>query len=68
MLYGMAKTIIRHQEGLLADYCYPISTGHLEGTNNIIKTMKRHAYGYRDHEFFMLKIFAIHQSKYALVG
>jgi transposase len=68
MLYGMAKTLIRHQEGLLAYYCYPISTGPLEGTNNKIKTMKRQAYGYRDHEFFMLKIFAIHQSKYALVG
>jgi transposase len=40
----------------------------LEGTNNKIKTMKREAYGYRDEEFFTLKIFAAHEPKYALVG
>jgi len=31
-------------------------------------TMKRQAYGFRDLEFFKLKIMALHQSKYALVG
>jgi transposase len=30
--------------------------------------MKRQAYGYRDTEFFKLKIMAIHLAKYALVG
>jgi hypothetical protein len=30
--------------------------------------MKRQAYGFRDLEFFKLKILAIHQAKYALVG
>jgi transposase len=30
--------------------------------------MKRQAYGYRDQEFFQLKILAIHETKYALVG
>jgi transposase len=30
--------------------------------------MKRQAYGYRDNEFFKLKIMAIHLAKYALVG
>ena len=54
--------------GLLAYYDYPISTGPLEGTNNKIKTMKRQAYGFRDQEFFKLKILAIHEAKYALVG
>ena len=39
----------------------------LAGTNNKIKTMKRPAYGFRDHEFFQLKILAIHEAKYALV-
>ena len=47
---------------------YPISTGPLEGTNNKIQTMKRQAYGYRDEEFFRLKIYAAHLTKYALVG
>jgi transposase len=30
--------------------------------------MKRQAYGYRDKEFFKLKILAAHEAKYALVG
>jgi transposase len=45
-----------------------ITSGPMEGTNNQIKTMKRQAYGFRDQEFFKLKILAIHETKYALVG
>jgi len=68
MLIKFAKTLRWHAQGILAWYDYPISTGPLEGTNNKIKTMKRQAYGFRDHEFFKLKILALHQTKYALVG
>ena len=68
MLQRFARTLQNHRAGILAWYDYPISTGPLEGTNNKIKTMKRQAYGYRDHDFFKLKIFAIHEAKYALVG
>jgi transposase len=68
MLQQMAKTLAFHREGILAWYDYPISTGPLEGTNNKIKTMKRQAYGFRDHEFLKLKILGIHETKYALVG
>lgn len=68
MLIKFAKTLLTHSTGILAYYDYPISTGPLEGTNNKIKTMNRQAYGFRDMEFFKLKIMAIHQSKYALVG
>jgi transposase len=68
MLQQMAKTLETHRAGLLAYYDFPISTGPLEGTNNKIKTMKRQAYGFRDHEFFKLKILGIHEAKYALVG
>lgn len=63
-----ANTLAAYRTGILAWYDHPISTGPLEGTNNKIKTMKRQAYGFRDHEFFKLKILAIHESKYALVG
>jgi transposase len=45
-----------------------ISNGPMEGTNNKIKTMNRQVYGYRDHEFFKLKILAIPEIKYALIG
>jgi transposase len=68
MLHQFARTLRFHSHGLLAYYDHDISTGPLEGTNNKIKTMKRQAYGFRDHEFFILKIYAIHESRYALVG
>src|SRR5215217_3521925 len=68
MLLQMAKTLAAHRSGLLAYYDAMITSGPMEGTNNKIKTMKRAAYGFRDPEFFKLKILAIHESKYALVG
>jgi hypothetical protein len=40
----------------------------VKGTNNKIRTMKRQAYGYRDMEFFKLKILGLHETRYALVG
>ena len=33
----------------------------MEGTDNKIKTLKRHANGFRDMEFLKLKILAIHE-------
>ncbi len=68
MLEKFAKTLARHRDGILAYFDYPITTGPLEGINNKIKTMKRQAYGYRDLDFFKLKIMALHETKYALVG
>jgi len=64
----MADTVSLHRDGLLAYYDVPISTGPLEGTNNKIKTLQRQAYGYRDEEFFKLRIFALHETRYELVG
>jgi transposase len=57
-----------NKEAILAYYDHKISTGPLEGVNNKIKTMKRQAYGFRDMNFFKLKIKALHETKYALVG
>ena len=68
ILQKFASTLARHRTGILAYYDCRISTGPLEGTNNKIKTMQRQAYGFRDREFFKLKILAIHEAKYALVG
>jgi transposase len=68
MLVKFANTLAAHRSGILAFYDYKISTAPLEGTNNKIKTMKRQAYGYRDKQFLKLKIFALHKSKYALIG
>jgi len=68
MLMKFAKTLAAFQSGILSYYDYRISSAPLEGTNNKIKTMKRMAYGFRDIEFFKLKIMAIHESKYASTG
>jgi transposase len=67
-LKRFGHTLAAHRTGILSWYDDPISTGPLEGTNNKIKTMKRQAYGFRDTEFFKLKIKALHETKYALVG
>jgi len=67
-LITMSNTLSLHRQGLLAYYDVPISTGPLEGTNNKIKTLQRTAYGYRDQEFFRLRIFALHDTRYELVG
>jgi transposase len=68
VLQQMSRTLAAHRSGLLAYYDVMITSGPMEGTNNKIKTMKRQAYGFRDQEFFKLKILAIHETKYALVG
>jgi transposase len=68
MLMQFADTLEAHQKGILNYYDYPISTGPLEGTNTKIQLMKRKAYGYRDHEFFKLKILGAHETRYELVG
>jgi transposase len=68
MLVQFARTLLVHRDGLLAWYDFPISTGPLEGTNNKIKTLQRRAYGYRDQEYFTLRIYSLHEMNYALVG
>ena len=67
-LVKMGKTMALYRTGILAWYDHPISSGPMEGTNNKIKTLKRQAYGYRDQEFFKLRILGIHEAKYALTG
>jgi transposase len=64
----MAKTVAAYRFGILSWYDHRISSGRMEGTNNKIKVMKRQAYGFRDKEFFILRIMAIHTAKYALTG
>src|SRR3954464_3405637 len=68
ILQQMGKTLASHRSGLLSYYDVMITSGPMEGTNNKIKTMKRQAYGFRDKEFFKLKILAIHETKYKLIG
>lgn len=45
-----------YMHGVLAHCHWPLNTGLLEGINNKIKVIKRMAYGFRDHDYFFLKI------------
>jgi len=67
-LIRFCKTVRNHAPGMLAYHDFNITTGPLEGLNNKIKTLKRQAYGFRNTEYFKLKIYAIHKTRYALVG
>ncbi|MEK6601508.1 MAG: ISL3 family transposase [Candidatus Binatota bacterium] len=67
-LQKMAKTLQLHRRGILNWWQHPINNGRMEGTNNKIKTLNRQAYGYRDEEFFILKLLGLHESRYTLTG
>ena len=68
MLKKFAHTLAAYRNQILNFYDYRISTGPLEGTNTKIRVMQRQAYGFRDTEFFKLKIYALHETRYQLVG
>lgn len=61
----LADTIEQHMDGLLAYYDYKISSGKVEGINNKIKTIKRQAFGFRDNDYFKLRILSMHDDIYA---
>lgn len=67
-LQKMAKTLLTHRSGILSWWHHPINNGRMEGTNNKIKTLNRQAYGYRDEEFFILRLLGLHESRYTLAG
>jgi transposase len=52
----LAKNLAVHIEGLLSYTRYRLTTGVLEGMNNKIRVIKRVAYGFRDDEYFFLRI------------
>ena len=68
ILMSLARTLGGYRNQILTYYDYPISTGPLEGTNTKIRVLQRQAYGFRDTEFFKLKIYALHETHYELVG
>ncbi len=68
VLKEMAATLRKHREGILNYYIHRISTGPLEGFNNKAQTMKRQAYGYRNIDFYKLKLKTLHLKKHALTG
>jgi len=67
MLSRFARKLKRHAVGILNYFDFPIYTAKVEGINNRIKVIKRKAYGYRDMNYFMLKIYNIHTTRYSLL-
>jgi transposase len=67
-LAKFATMIASHHEGILNYFDHRVSTGMVEGINNKIKVLKRQAYGFRDTEYFKLRIYSLHESRYALIG
>lgn len=62
-LIKMAATLLAHRWGILAWYDHHISSGKVEGINNKIKVMKRNAYGFRDDEYFKLRLLGLHECR-----
>lgn len=67
-LRTLAFTLTGHMSGLLNYFDCPITNGKAEGINNKIKTLKRQAYGYRDMDYFKLRLYHLHTSRYRLCG
>lgn len=55
-LQRLAQRLKPYLHGILARCRHPLNTSVVEGINNAIKVIKRRAYGYRDQEYFFLKI------------
>jgi transposase len=54
----MARTIRQHSDGILAYWTQDrLTSAAMEGFNNKLRWLIRQAYGYRDEEYFTLKIF-----------
>lgn len=67
-LAKMAKTLLTHASGILNYATHRITSGRMEGINNKIKTLTKKSYGFKDEEFFLLRLLSLHHSKYKLVG
>ena len=55
-LLKFAQRLQPYLKGILAHARWPLHTSLLEGINNKIKVIKRMAYGFRDDQYFFLKI------------
>ena len=55
-LKKFARNLKTYMPGILAHCDYPIGTSLIEGINNKIKVIKRMAYGFRDDDYFFLRI------------
>jgi len=67
-LQRVGATLASYRSLLLNYFDHPISSAKIEGINNKIKTLKRQAYGFRDMEYFKLRLLHLHEQNYSLAG
>ena len=67
-LERVAKTLAGYKTGFLNYFKHCITSAVVEGTNNKIKTLKRQAYGFRDVEYFKIRLYHLHTQRYSLTG
>src|SRR5690606_17820436 len=53
---AFARRLEKHAHGIIASARHRLNTSILEGINNLIQLIKRIAHGYRDSNYFFLKI------------
>lgn len=66
MSQKFAQALQDHQNGILNYNDSRITTVALEGANTKIRVLQRHAHGYRDKEYFKLRIPARHETKFKI--
>ena len=67
-IVAVAKSLRLYKTGILAWYDYKTSNAKVEGINNKIKVMKRKAYGFRDNNYFNLRLLGLHDLTNANIG
>jgi transposase len=67
-LKKVAKTLATYRTGILNYFTHKITNAITEGITNKIKTLKRQAYGFRDMEYFKLRLYHLHTQRYSLTG
>lgn len=67
-LIKVSRTFLRHYKGITAYYNHKITNATTEGVNNKIETLKRQSYGFRDIEYFKLRLYHLHVQKSELLG
>jgi transposase len=55
-LKRFANTLIKRIRNVLKWFTYPISNAKAEGINNVIKTLLKRAYGYKNFDYFRMKV------------
>ena len=67
-LKKVAKALYKRTDELLNYFTHRITNGKAEGINNKIKTLKRQAYGFRDMQYFKLRLYHLHEQRHQLTG